>query len=104
MQELLHSHLNRFEPDKQAFDENQNKLRDNWRSDRRIVQFNNEFFTFASHYFLQNEPENPSMQKIQEIYSDVCQEISEQRVCQAYLLLHKNEKHSVVIRNLELGS
>lgn len=81
--ELLHSHLNRFEPDKQAFDENQNKLRDNWRSDRRIVQFNNEFFTFASHYFLQNEPENPSLQKIQEIYSDVCQEISEQRVRQA---------------------
>ena len=78
--ELLYSKLNDFEPSKQAFDKNKNQLRDNWRSDQKIIRFNNQFFTYASQLFHQREPDKEALLKVSQIYSDVCQEISEKRI------------------------
>ncbi|MCR5395717.1 MAG: UvrD-helicase domain-containing protein [Bacteroidales bacterium] len=69
--ELLYSRLNQFEPDKQAYDSNGNQLRDNWRSDRKIVAFNNAFFAYASKAFINAEPDNSALSKIVDIYADV---------------------------------
>ena len=71
--ELLHSKLNSFLPDMQAYDENGNRLSDNWRSDRKIVEFNNAFFSYASKRFHDCEPDNDSLLEIEKIYADVKQ-------------------------------
>ncbi len=77
--ELLDSVLPNFKPNYQAKDEKNNELRDNWRSDRRIIAFNNEFFKQTSQALADLDPENPSMRKIAAIYSDVEQTISAER-------------------------
>lgn len=77
--ELLHSKLKAFRHDQQAYDKNGNQLKDNWRSDRAIIQFNNEFFRFASQFFGQTEQDNAAMKKIADIYEDVEQTISDVR-------------------------
>ncbi|MBR0038362.1 MAG: UvrD-helicase domain-containing protein [Bacteroidales bacterium] len=77
--ELLDSVLPRFKPELQAKDKNNNELRDNWRSDKRIIAFNNAFFTQASRILSALDPENPAMQKIARIYGDVEQTISPER-------------------------
>ena len=68
---LLDSEIPAFLPDKQAFDERGNKLRDNWRSVRKIIDFNNSFFTEASQSLSRLDEGNPFMHKIADIYSDV---------------------------------
>ena len=60
-------------------DENGNQLRDNWRSDRHIIQFNNEFFEYVSHLFANEENSEGSLAEIAEIYSDVSQTIHANR-------------------------
>lgn len=79
---LLHSRINDFMPEMQAMDENRNQLRDNWRSNRRIIKFNNEFFTFVSTH-LSNAGETgeagDTLKEIANIYSDVAQTIHPNR-------------------------
>ncbi|MBP5716712.1 MAG: UvrD-helicase domain-containing protein, partial [Bacteroidales bacterium] len=77
--ELLHSRLDTFEPDKQAIDENGNQLRDNWRSDLKIIRFNNQFFQFASQRFSAMEGDDEALAKITQIYADVEQTVSPAR-------------------------
>lgn len=74
---LLHSKLNQFEPKMQAKDEKNNELRDNWRSDEKIIRFNNAFFKYASGYFHNDSTDDPNT--IEEIYADVEQEYSDAR-------------------------
>ncbi|MBP5764246.1 MAG: UvrD-helicase domain-containing protein [Bacteroidales bacterium] len=77
--ELLDSVLPHFMPELQAKDKNNNELRDNWRSDKRIIAFNNAFFRQASQVLSALDPDNPSMQKIARIYGDVEQTIAPER-------------------------
>ncbi len=77
--ELLHSRLNSFEADKQAVDADGNQLRDNWRSDLKIIRFNNQFFQFASRHFAAMEDGDEALAKIAQIYADVEQTVSPAR-------------------------
>jgi len=77
---LLHSKLNSFVPTMQAKDENNNELRDNWRSDQKIIRFNNKFFKFASHCFRPADADEDYSSTIEKIYDDVEQTISDSRV------------------------
>lgn len=77
--ELLNSTINRFKPDQQEYDENHNRLADNWRSDEKIITFNNQFFKFAAQQLQQLDPENSEFKKIVQIYDDVEQQIPEGR-------------------------
>lgn len=77
--ELLHSKLRTFNPEKQALDENNNQLRDNWRSDRLIIKFNNAFFSFASNLLSKADPTYGCFAEIANIYSDVEQSIHKNR-------------------------
>ena len=76
---LLHDKINRFRRDKQATDDKGNLLTDNWRSDSRIIGFNNDFFAFASQRFKSLEPANTRLDTVANIYSDVRQTISSVR-------------------------
>ncbi len=77
---LLHSELNHFNPQMQAKDKRNNILNDNWRSDRKIIDFNNEFFAYVSSCFhKEGTPEN-TLSTVEEIYADVEQTISEHRI------------------------
>ncbi len=77
---LLHSELNKFEPEMQDVDDNNNELRDNWRSDRKIIRFNNEFFQYASHCFRSDDATDGQLSTIEDIYADVAQTISADRI------------------------
>lgn len=72
---LLHSRINSFMPEMQGYDEHHNQLRDNWRSDSRIIQFNNEFFEYASTLLSNAGEEGDPLQEIANIYKDVQQTI-----------------------------
>ena len=76
---LLHQGLDHFMADFHQTDANGNKLIDNWRSDRKIIQFNNEFFTYASQRIVNDNEDVPAFRTITDIYSDVEQKISEHR-------------------------
>ncbi|MCR5361177.1 MAG: UvrD-helicase domain-containing protein [Bacteroidales bacterium] len=80
--ELLHSHINNFERQKQQKkddDGNDLQLLDNWRSDRKIIEFNNAFFKYLSETLCAMGGDNPEYEKIREVYADVAQKIAVER-------------------------
>lgn len=87
--ELLNSHINSFMPKLQHYDENHNHLKDNWRSDRGIIRFNNEFFKFASKALSESDSNTPELRQIADIYSDVEQFVSADRV-----KMYQEHKHA----------
>lgn len=74
--DLLYKQINHYLSESHRIDQNGNRLVDNWRSDLKIIQFNNRFFKFAAEVLgqLAGSPE------IEDIYKDVRQSVSRQRI------------------------
>jgi len=76
--ELLHSTIKGFCPGMQKEDKDHNQLLFNFRSDRKIIQFNNEFFEYAAKTLTESTGDD-SLQKVAEIYADVEQNVHKSR-------------------------
>lgn len=76
--ELLHSKIKYFSKENQREDEHHNQLLFNFRSDRKIISFNNDFFRFSATKINECLTDG-SMQKVADIYADVRQEIHSSR-------------------------
>ncbi|MDO4497191.1 MAG: UvrD-helicase domain-containing protein [Bacteroidales bacterium] len=76
--ELLNTTIYDFHPELQHTDENGNQLKYNFRSDEKIIDFNNSFFANAAHQ-LAECTEDEEMKKIESIYADVKQFIHDDR-------------------------
>lgn len=73
--DLLYKEIDQFLPESHRIDEHGNRLADNWRSDQKIIDFNNDFFRFAA----QTMGSLVQRGEVEDIYKDVTQTVSEDR-------------------------